>query len=301
MIDAHPTHLRRATTSAEILAAHRAGRVASVLGVEGTHFLGNSLSTVRVLARLGARYVSLTHMCHSAFATSAGFGRPMPPSGHEGGGLSALGRELVAELNRLGVLVDLSHASDETARQAVTLSRAPVVWTHSVARALHDHPRNVPDDILRLIGDDEDGDGAEEDGKGGGERNKKTKKNGGVVQCVMFPAFVGPTPEAADVARLADHIEHVAGIVGRRHVGIGSDFDGMYASVRGLEDASKYPNLVSLFLLFLSLFPFLYLSLWALMFTSVRRSTHLTACLLCLQTTLSHRPLHCGRKRKSPN
>lgn len=242
MIDAHPAHLRRAATSADILAAHGAGLVASVLGVEGTHFLGSSLSTVRVLARLGARYVSLTHMCHSAFATSAGFGRPMPPSGHEGGGLSGLGRELVGELNRLGVLVDLSHASDETARQAIALSRAPVVWTHSVARALHEHPRNVPDDILRLIGD-----GDVEDGS-------KNKKNGGVVQCVMFPAFVGPTPEAADVARLADHIEHVAGIVGRRHVGIGSDFDGMYASVRGLEDASKYPNLVGFLLLFLSLF-----------------------------------------------
>lgn len=246
MIDAHPAHLRRARTAADVRAAHAAGRVASLLGVEGTHFFGNSLAPARVLARLGARYVTLTHMCHSAFATSAGFGKPMPPSGHEGGGLSDLGRELVRELNRLGVLVDLSHTSDETARQAIALSRAPVVWTHSVARALYEHPRNVPDDILQLVGDGED-------------------KNGGVVQCVMFPAFVGPTPEEADVARLADHIEHVAGIVGRRHVGIGSDFDGMYASVKGLEDASKYPNLVGfLYLFFFSFSPFsvyLFLSL----------------------------------------
>lgn len=228
LVAAHPAHLQRARTAADVRAAFAAGRVPSLLGVEGTHFLGNSLSTVRLLARLGARYLSLTHMCHSAFATSAGFGPPLPPSGHPGGGLSDLGRALVAELNRLGVLVDLSHASDATAREALALSRAPVVWTHSVARALHDHPRNVPDDLLRLVGD----------GPG--------RVNGGVVQCVMFPAFVGPTPEAADVARLADHIEHVAGIVGRRHVGIGSDFDGMYASVKGLEDASKYPNLASL-------------------------------------------------------
>lgn len=229
MIAAHPAHLQFARTSADLRAAFAAGKVASLLGVEGTHFLGNSLSTVRLLAQLGVRYVTLTHMCHSAFASSAGFGNPLPPSGHgdTGNGLSALGRALVAELNRLGVLVDLSHASDETAREAIALARAPVVWTHSVARALHEHPRNVPDEILRLIGPAEEG------------------KNPGVVQCVFFPRFVGPTIESANVSRLADHIEYVAGIVGKKHVGIGSDFDGMFVSVKGLEDATKYPNLVS--------------------------------------------------------
>lgn len=225
MIASHPDHLQYAHTSADIMSAFKAGKVPSLLGLEGTHFLGNSLSTVRLFAQMGVRYISLTHMCHSAFASSAGFGKPMAPSGHEGNGLSELGRELIAELNRLGVMVDLSHSNDETARQAIKLSKAPVVWTHSVARELHDHPRNVPDDVLGLIGE----------GEG---------KNPGVVQCVMFPAFVGPTPETANVSRLADHIEHIAGIVGKKHVGIGSDFDGMYASVKGLEDASKYPNLV---------------------------------------------------------
>lgn len=226
MIASHPDHFQFARSSKDIRSAFESGKVASLLGMEGTHFLGNSLSTVRLFAQLGVRYVSLTHMCHSAFASSSGFGKPMGPSGHEGNGLSGLGRELIAELNRLGLLVDLSHSSDETARQAIALSKAPVVWTHSVSRALHDHPRNVPDDVLGLIGS----------GEG---------KNPGVVQCVFFPAFVGPTIEAANVSRLADHIEHVAGIVGRKHVGIGSDFDGMFASVRGLEDASKYPNLVT--------------------------------------------------------
>jgi len=209
------------------MAAFKAGKVPSLLGMEGTHFLGNSLSTVRLFAQMGVRYVSLTHMCHSAFASSSGFGKPIGPSGHEGNGLSELGRELISELNRLGVMVDLSHSNDETTRQAIELSVAPVVWTHSVARALHDHPRNVPDDVLKLIGD----------GEG---------RNPGVIQCVMFPVFVGPTPETANVSRLADHIEHIAGIVGKKHVGIGSDFDGMYDSIIGLEDASKYPNLVSL-------------------------------------------------------
>lgn len=232
MIATHPTHLHFARTSADIRAAFADGKVASLLGVEGTHFLGNSLATVRLLAQLGVRYVTLTHMCHSAFASSAGFGTepPLAPSGHgaTGNGLSALGRALVGELHRLGVLVDLSHASDETAREVIALAgRTPVVWTHSVARALHDHPRNVPDDILRLIGPAAQG------------------RNPGVVQCVFFPRFVGPTVETANVSRLADHIEYVADMVGRQHVGIGSDFDGMFASVKGLEDASKYPNLVS--------------------------------------------------------
>lgn len=226
MIASHPDHFQYARSSQDIRSAFESGKVASLLGMEGTHFLGNSLSTVRLFAQLGVRYVSLTHMCHSAFASSSGFGKPMGPSGHEGNGLSDLGKELIAELNRLGLLVDLSHSSDETARQAIGLSKAPVVWTHSVSRALHDHPRNIPDDVLSLIG------------SGAG-------KNPGVVQCVFFPAFVGPTVEAANVSRLADHIEHVSGIVGRKHVGIGSDFDGMFASVKGLEDASKYPNLVS--------------------------------------------------------
>ena len=142
---------------------------------------------------------------------------------HEGNGLSELGKELVKELNRVGILVDLSHTTDATMRQAIALSEAPVVWTHAGARALKDHPRNVPDDILRLIGDGPD-------------------KKDGVIQSVFFPHFIGPYP-GANVSHVADHIEHIAGIVGRNRVGIASDFDGMYLTVEGLEDATKYPNL----------------------------------------------------------
>ncbi|KAH7024404.1 membrane dipeptidase [Microdochium trichocladiopsis] len=225
MIAQHPEHLQLARSSADITAAFRAGRIASLLGMEGTHFLGNSLSSVRVFAQLGVRYLTLTHVCHSAFASSNGGGGPMTAA-HEGNGLSPLGDELVRELNRLGVMVDLSHTSDATARQALRLSRAPVVWTHSGSRALQDHPRNVPDDILALVGD----------GPG---------KNPGVIQSVFYPPFIGPTPETANVSRVADHIEYIARIVGKKHVGIASDFDGMYASVQGLEDASKYPVLVA--------------------------------------------------------
>lgn len=223
LINQLPEHLQPARTSAEIYHAHSHGKIAALIGVEGTHFLGNSLSTVRLLAQAGARYMTLTHICHSAFASLNGAGGPMKMA-HPGNGITDLGRELIKELNRLGMMIDLSHTSDETAVQAIALSKAPVIWTHSGSRSVWQHPRNVPDLILNKIGD----------GPG---------KNPGVVQSVFYPPFIGPS-ETANTSRVADHIEHIARIVGRKHVGIGSDFDGMYSSVIGLEDASSYPNLV---------------------------------------------------------
>jgi membrane dipeptidase len=216
--------LEYARSSADIMKSFKAGKIASLIGMEGTHFLGNSLGVLRVFAQLGVRYVTLTHVCHSAFASSNGGGGPMTAV-HEDNGLTYLGKELIRELNRVGIMIDLSHTSDMTMKQAISLSKAPVVWTHAGARAELDHPRNVPDDILKLIGD----------GPG---------KNHGVIQSVFYPSFIGPA-KGANVSRVADHIEHIASIVGRKHVGISSDFDGMYTTVEGLEDATKYPNLVS--------------------------------------------------------
>jgi membrane dipeptidase len=229
MISAHPSDFAFARTSAEIMAAFKAGKIASLIGMEGTHILGNSLSVLRIFAQLGVRYLTLTHTCHSSFASSCGqVTGDKFDAVHKGNELSDLGVELIKELNRLGIMVDLSHTSDETMRQAIRLSEAPVVWTHSGARALMDHPRNVPDDVLRLIGD------------GPGQID-------GVVQSVFFPPFIGPgvNGEGANVSRVADHIEYIAGIIGRNRVGIASDFDGMYATVEGLEDASKYPVLMA--------------------------------------------------------
>lgn len=223
MITQQPQHFQFARSSADILRAHDSGKIAALIGVEGTHFLGNSLSTVRLLAQAGARYMTLTHVCHSAFASSNGAGEPLKAA-HRGNGLSDLGRELIKELNRLGIMVDLSHTSDETATQAIALSKAPVVWTHSGSRTLWDHPRNVPDIILEKIGD----------GPG---------RNPGVIHSVFYPPFIGPV-DSANLSRVADHIEYIARRVGKKHVGVGSDFDGMYSSVIGLEDASSYPNLV---------------------------------------------------------
>jgi membrane dipeptidase len=152
MIKQHPGQMQAAFSSADIRSAFSSGRIASLIGMEGTHFLGNSLSTVRLFAEMGVKYLTLTHTCHSSFAASNGAGGYMENSDH-GAGLTEFGKELVPELNRLGVMVDLSHTSDQTMKDAIALSKAPVVWTHAGARAIQDHPRNVPDDILKLIGD----------------------------------------------------------------------------------------------------------------------------------------------------
>jgi membrane dipeptidase len=152
MIAQHPSTMQYAHSSSSILSAFKSGKIASLIGMEGTHFLGNSLSAVRLFAELGVKYLTLTHTCHSSFAASNGGGGYMAPSRH-GEGLTAFGVQLVRELNRLGVMVDLAHTSDATMRDAIKLSTAPVVWTHAGARAVQDHPRNVPDNILELIGD----------------------------------------------------------------------------------------------------------------------------------------------------
>ncbi|CUA73839.1 membrane dipeptidase [Rhizoctonia solani] len=209
-----------ATSTVDIKEALRVGKVASLIGVEGGHQLGNSLGVLRQYQALGARYLTLTHSCNNAFADSAGISTPVPPT-H--GGLSKLGEELVLELNRLGMLVDLSHTSDETALQALQLSRAPVIWSHSSARAVHNHPRNVPDYILEMVGI----------GKG---------KKDGVVMVNFAPVFVA-NPGNASVAVVADHVEHIGRIAGRKHVGIGSDYDGISSTPPGLEDISTYPAL----------------------------------------------------------
>ncbi|KAJ7039169.1 membrane dipeptidase-domain-containing protein [Mycena alexandri] len=192
------------------------GKIASLLGVEGGHQLGNSLAVLRQYHALGVRYVTLTHTCHNAFADSCGFEPGMIPL-H--GGLSALGLRLIDEMNRLGVLVDLSHTSDDTARQALKHSKAPVIWSHSSARAVHDVPRNVPDDVLALVG------------TGEGQTD--------AVVMVNFAPFFVADPGNATVYTVADHVEHIAKIAGKLHVGLGSDYDGIDSTPVGLEDIAE--------------------------------------------------------------
>jgi len=222
LIDKYSDTFSLATTSTEVKEAISRGKIASLIGIEGGHQLGNSIAVLRQMHALGVRYVTLTHSCHNAFADSCGLFQGIEP---KWGGLSPLGKSLIKEMNRLGVLVDLSHTSDDTARQALSESLAPVIWSHSSSRAVHDVPRNVPDDVLRLVG-------------------TESGKKDAVVMVNFSPGFVAK-PGKADVAAVADHVDHIALIAGKQHVGLGSDYDGIQDTPKGLEDVSKYPALIA--------------------------------------------------------
>ncbi|WP_308285592.1 dipeptidase [Actinoplanes hulinensis] len=220
----HSGRLAPARTADQVEAAFRAGRIAGLIGAEGGHSICDSLAVLRMLAQLGVRYLTLTHNQNVAWADSA---TDVPRLG----GLSDFGREVIAEMNRIGMLVDLSHVADTTMHDALDVSSAPVIFSHSSARALCGHPRNVPDDVLtRLPG------------------------NGGVCMVTFVPAFLtadrwawerqpdGPPPPVT-VEQVADHVEHVRAVAGIEHVGIGGDFDGCGDMPAGLDDVSGYPRL----------------------------------------------------------
>ncbi|GJJ05984.1 hypothetical protein Clacol_000171 [Clathrus columnatus] len=220
LIEQHGDVFQLTTDTRTLRSVISRGKVASMLGAEGGHQLGNSLSSLRMFYDLGVRYMTLTHSCHNAFADSAGI-LTSPEPKH--GGLSPLGRTLIQEMNRLGMLVDLSHTSDETAIQAIELSKAPVMWSHSSARSVWNVPRNVPDNILKMIG-------------------LKEGQKDGVIMVNFAPQFVAADGNATLYA-VADHVDHIGNVAGRDHVGLGSDFDGIGTVPEGLEDVSKYPDL----------------------------------------------------------
>jgi membrane dipeptidase len=248
LVRKYPDTLEMALTGDDVVRIHKAGRIASLIGVEGGHSIDNSLAVLRSLYRLGARYMTLTHSDTLDWADSA-----TDVARH--GGLTRFGEAVVAEMNRLGMLVDISHVSADTMRQAIKVSTAPVIASHSSAFAVASHPRNVPDDVLKLIA-----------------------KNGGVVMVNFYPGFI--TEEAAraqkdsvktyrelkkqyakeaefkaawrqwkqehpiptgSVHDVCDHIEHIIKVAGVDHVGLGSDFDGIDMVPRQLEDVSTYP------------------------------------------------------------
>jgi membrane dipeptidase len=231
MMRRYPETFELALTAADVERIHKAGRIASLIGMEGGHSIDNSLADLRMFYRLGARYMTLTHSSNTAWADSC---TDTPKSN----GLSPFGEEVVREMNWLGMLVDLSHTSPDTMEDAIGVSQAPVLFSHSGAKAVNDHPRNVPDNILRLL-----------------------PKNGGVVMVTFVPGFVSPqvnawnklTPEQqkatqpprATIADVANHIDHIRTVAGIDHIGLGSDFDGITQTVQDLDNVSTYPALTA--------------------------------------------------------
>lgn len=180
-----------------------------MIGVEGGHQTGNSLGAIRLFFELGVRYMTLTHNCDNAFATAAS---TLNHTGKDAG-LSSFGKELIHEMNRLGMMVDLSHVSFRTMREALEVAQAPVIFSHSAAYTVQPHWRNVPDDVLLRV-----------------------RANGGIVMIPVIPFFLNiAKPRAATIEDVVDHILHVANIAGWDHVGIGSDFDGIVWVTKGIE------------------------------------------------------------------
>ncbi|WP_167152908.1 dipeptidase [Streptomyces sp. MBT27] len=253
MLARYPGDLAPALTADDMEKARAEGRIASLKGAEGGHSINNSLATLRALHALGVRYMTLTHNDNLAWADSA--------TDEPGvGGLSPFGHEVVREMNRVGMLVDLSHVAATTMRDALATSVAPVIFSHSSARAICDHPRNIPDDVLAQL-----------------------PGNGGVAMATFVPKFILPaavawtqaadenlrahglhhldtSPEAmrlheafeavnprpvATAATVADHLDHMREVAGVDHIGIGGDFDGTAFTPAGLDDVSGYPNLVA--------------------------------------------------------
>ena len=252
MVERYPDRLVLATTADEVEAAWASGRIASLIGAEGGHQMGGSLAVLRMFHRLGVRYLTLTHNENTFWADSA-TDEPVL------GGLSEFGGEVVAEMNRIGMMVDLSHVSAAVMRQAIEVSTAPVIFSHSSAQAVCDHPRNVPDEVLKAMA-----------------------AGGGVCMVTFVPRFVTPAVrewaleaeaaavqagiDAKDLGRfdpfmarreiehppppstLADvvaHVEHVRDVAGVDHVGLGGDYDGVGWLPEGLEDVTGYPRLLA--------------------------------------------------------
>ena len=251
LVRAHPDRLELARTADDVERIAAGGRVASMIGVEGGQSIGSSLGALRILAGLGAGYLTLTHNDDTPWADSGTGERAH-------GGLTTFGEEVVRELNRLGMLVDLSHVSEDTMRQAIEVSQAPVLFSHSNARALCDVPRNVPDDVIELVGRTDGvicatfvpwfltAEGAAASAAEWQEIRRLKAEHpddpDAVRAAVEEMEGSLPTPPSS-IGDVADHIDHIRDVAGIDHVGVGSDFDGLPAMPDGLEDVSTYPAL----------------------------------------------------------
>ncbi|KAF2881236.1 hypothetical protein ILUMI_24931 [Ignelater luminosus] len=214
----YQNYLHLATSTADITNAFASGKIASLIGVEGGHSMDSRLGVLRMLYDLGARYMTLTHACNTPWADNSYVDDSKPVHN-----LTAFGRLVVREMNRLGMLVDLSHVSHNVMNQAIDASVAPIFFSHSSAYAVRNHNRNVQDSTLR-----------------------KVKENRGVVMVNFASNFVNSDPLQASIEDVAKHINHIVNVAGINSVGIGADYDGVSSMPKGLEDVSKYPDLFDL-------------------------------------------------------
>ena len=260
LVRRNPNKLGLALTAEDVRTHVKAGKLACLMGVEGGHIIENELATLRTYHRLGVRYMTLTHSFHTDWADSAGYAFDIKP---KHGGLTEQGREIVREMNRLGMMVDISHVSEKTFYDALAVTKAPVIASHSSCQAINAHPRNMSDDQLRALA-----------------------KNGGVIQINFFPVFIDPDyqeqrealgkklkKEIAEISQkygddrraieranrrllmthpdryrtplkvLIDHFDHAIRIAGPDHVGLGSDFDGVSDLPEGMEDVTRLPSI----------------------------------------------------------
>ena len=214
----HPRDLALVTTAAGIRDAVRGGRIAVVIGVEGGYMIEDDIRVLRLYHRLGVRYLTLTHSFNTHWADSSGTGRPVTPQHN---GLSPFGREVVAEMNRLGMMVDVTHVSDKTFYDTLAVSKAPIIASHSSTDAIKDHPRNMSDDMLRALA-----------------------RAGGVIHIDAVIAYIDPIKRSGTpISVLVDHIEHALKVAGPDHVGIGFDYGYDAPAPVDLEDVSKLENL----------------------------------------------------------
>ena len=223
IIDLYPDVFGEALTASDVNREFGRGRIASMMGMEGGHAIENSLSALRAFFDAGVRYMTITHGCNTDWADS---GTDTPA--HDG--LTEFGREVIREMNRMGMLVDLSHTHPMTMHDALDVAEAPVIFSHSSAKGVTNHDRNVPDDVLRRL-----------------------PENGGVVMVTYVGSFVNETMRTwtgpgeaprATLSDVADHIEHIRDVAGIDHVGIGADYDGTTNLPVGLQDVSTYPALL---------------------------------------------------------
>ncbi|MGH9472182.1 MAG: dipeptidase [Terriglobales bacterium] len=218
IVGAHPDAFALATSAAQIQAAHRQGKIAALIGIEGGHAIEDSLRLLRDYYVLGARYMTLTHTNTNDWADSSG--DENDPKIQHHGGLTPFGKQVVQEMNRLGMMVDISHVADDTFWAALATSSAPLIASHSSCRALNPNPRNMTDPMIAALA-----------------------AKGGVIQINFYCDFVRQKPGRPTLDDVVDHIDHAVKIAGMDHVGIGSDFDGIECAPEGLETVADFPHL----------------------------------------------------------